>query len=103
MNSNIQVLRGISVILVLFYHLDISWFSFGYLGVDVFFVLSGFLMPLIQDKYTPSLYLKARLKRLFPLLLIVCSVSLLLGYFLQMPGELESTAKATLYSLMNIR
>jgi peptidoglycan/LPS O-acetylase OafA/YrhL len=102
MNANIQVLRGISVILVLFYHLELYLFSFGYLGVDVFFVLSGFLMPLIQDKYTPILYLKARLKRLFPLLLIVCSVSLVLGYFLQMPGELESSAKATLFSLGNL-
>jgi peptidoglycan/LPS O-acetylase OafA/YrhL len=57
MNVNIQVLRGISVILVLFYHLDLHWFSFGYLGVDMFFVLSGFLMPLIQDKYTPIRHL----------------------------------------------
>ena len=41
---NIQFLRAISVILVFFYHLKIEFFKFGYLGVDIFFVISGYVI-----------------------------------------------------------
>lgn len=44
---HIKKLRGISVLLVLFYHLGISGFSFGYLSVDIFFVVSGYLMAML--------------------------------------------------------
>ena len=41
---HIQVLRAISVILVFFYHLKIDLFKNGYLGVDIFFVISGYVI-----------------------------------------------------------
>ena len=37
-------LRGIAIILVLFFHFDLNFFSKGYYGVDIFFVLSGFFI-----------------------------------------------------------
>ena len=40
----IQSLRGIAIILIFFYHLDPEIFSNGYLGADIFFVISGYLI-----------------------------------------------------------
>jgi len=41
--EDIQGLRAFSIISVVLFHLDISFFKFGYLGVDIFFVISGLL------------------------------------------------------------
>ena len=82
-------LRGVCVIAVVFYHCRFGlsendfWLNGGYLGVDVFFVLSGFLITrlLISEQLTngnvvlKGFYLR-RIKRLFPaLLFMICAVS----------------------------
>jgi peptidoglycan/LPS O-acetylase OafA/YrhL len=67
-NINIQIFRSFSVLCVLFFHLGVETFKFGYLGVDMFFVISGFLIPNIKDKYPPLGFIKARTKRLIPAL-----------------------------------
>lgn len=46
-NSSIDGLRGVSIFLVLLFHIWPNYFSFGYVGVDVFFVLSGYLITQI--------------------------------------------------------
>ena len=74
-------LRAIAVILVLLYHLNTDVFAFGYIGVDVFFVISGYVITqtLIKQFYVNKkiyileFYIK-RLLRLFPTLLTVILV-----------------------------
>ena len=56
--NHIQSLRAISVFLVFFYHLKINFFHNGYLGVDIFFVISGFVIT--QSIYSD--YLKKNKK-----------------------------------------
>lgn len=53
--KDIQVLRGIAVLAVVLFHAKEEWFPLGYLGVDVFFVISGFVVtPLILRIFTSS-------------------------------------------------
>ena len=74
-------LRALAIIGVLLYHADVTWMSGGYLGVDVFFVLSGFLITtLILEEFDRSgridfrrFYL-GRARRLLPALLLVLAV-----------------------------
>ena len=47
--KDIQILRGISVLLVVLFHLEIGGFKSGFLGVDVFFVISGYLMAILYN------------------------------------------------------
>ena len=79
----IDGLRAIAVTAVLLYHLGLSWIPGGFLGVDLFFVISGYVITrLILDSIERSSALDfrefylARLRRLFPALLILVAVTL---------------------------
>lgn len=92
---HIQSLRAFSVLLVFFYHLKIDFFENGYLGVDVFFVISGYVIT--QSIYSDYLknkrvdlknfYLK-RLKRILPNLVFILSVTYLF-YLIFGPPEIS--------------
>ena len=64
--TDIQVLRGLAVLLVVLFHLKIPGFENGYLGVDIFFVISGFLMATLYDRGTVQDFYRRRIDRLFP-------------------------------------
>ena len=75
---NIEFLRAVSILLVLLFHFYMFCFKGGFIGVDIFFVISGFLITKILSKneklHLFKFYTK-RIKRIFPsLLLIVLSV-----------------------------
>mgnify|MGYP006073839833 CR=1 FL=1 len=81
---DIQILRGFSVLLVLLYHFDfkfinINFIKAGYIGVDIFFVISGYIITkIIYEDQNFSLveFYKKRIKRLFPALLTVLIISI---------------------------
>ena len=80
LENHIQVLRCLSVFLVLFYHLEISIFDKGYLGVDIFFVISGYVITLrlyqdykINNKILLIDFWERRIKRIYPVLILVFS------------------------------
>ena len=71
MIKEIQLLRAISLILVLLFHLEISNFNKGYIGVDIFLVISGFVFSKIltnsfQNKFNFIKYFQRRAQRLLP-------------------------------------
>jgi peptidoglycan/LPS O-acetylase OafA/YrhL len=72
MNLPIQYLRGIAAILVVFAHFRfIPWLNGGAIGVDIFFILSGYIMSLTSAKYINNrlIFIKKRFIRVYPLYL----------------------------------
>lgn len=75
--GDIQILRGVSVLLVVLFHLGINSFQSGFLGVDVFFVISGFLMAVLYDHNDKMGFFKRRALRLLPAYYVVIAFTVL--------------------------
>lgn len=95
-------LKAIAILAVIFYH--IGFLTFGYLGVDLFFVINGFLITagLIRnvndDSFSYRKFIVKRFCRLFPLVLIAGIASLLLGLIAMLPDNYESLASSVVAS-----
>ena len=86
-------LRCISIILVLFYHAEIPFFSGGFIGVDIFFVISGYLISQIfyknfEKENFMKLFFESRIRKLLPGILLICIFSLPLSWFILFPDEI---------------
>ena len=64
---SIQFLRAVAALSVMFFHIVGAPLTIGAAGVDVFFVISGFVMGMVGDKATPTKFLRHRLFRIVPL------------------------------------
>ena len=95
---DIDGLRAVAVISVILFHLNSSWLPGGFLGVDIFFVISGYLIGgiLFRELSTKTFSLKnfylRRMRRILPAFFAVVIVCLLVGMFLMIPGSNESTS-----------
>ena len=107
---DINALRAIAVISVLFYHLNVPYFSGGFAGVDVFFVISGYLMTKIifdgvdKNEFSILNFWDRRIKRIVPALLFLIIVVTIVGFFFYLPDEYsynERNASASLLFYSN--
>lgn len=95
MRTDIQVLRGIAIVLVLLFHARLGIFQAGYLGVDVFFVISGFLITSLVSKrvvaqtFSFSEFYLRRAKRLLPAAYVTFLVVAFLSPYFLMSRELR--------------
>ena len=104
MNKNLEIhgLRGLSIIAVLLYHLNPNLFTGGYLGVDIFFVISGFLISkMIFSKKRINLkkFIHNRLTRIVPAYFFVLFIFLPTFVFLLTPESLTTYIKSNISSL----
>jgi len=104
---DINGLRAWAVVAVVLYHFGINGFTGGFVGVDVFFVISGYLMTgiILGAMGAPAgfsfwnFYL-ARARRILPALLVLCAVLLALGWFFLLPSDYQRLGKHVWGSLL---
>ena len=98
--AQIDGLRGISIIAVVFYYIFPNHFPGGFVGVDIFFVISGFLITYIileeKKKYKFSIitFLERRARRIFPALFLVSATFIPISLLSLTPSELITFGKS---------
>ena len=103
--ADIDTLRAISVISVIIFHLEQSYFPNGYLGVDIFFVISGYVITksiikdFSKDKFNFLEFYYKRIKRILPVFLIVLSSTFLFSLFIFLIADLNRFLESLLSSL----
>ena len=110
---DIEGLRGIAILLVLLFHAGLPWTPGGFVGVDVFFVISGFLITgkLWRESQQPgglniTRFYAWRIRRLLPAALVAVALISLVGLLLAAPldrSELAADGAASALSLANMR
>lgn len=102
---DINGLRAIAVIAVVLFHFNPAWAPGGFAGVDVFFVISGFLMTgiifrgLERDSFNIFKFYMARANRIIPAMTILCLVILVFGWFYLSPFGYRELGKHVSSSL----
>ena len=97
--ADIDGLRSIAVLSVVIYHAFPSWLKGGFIGVDVFFVISGFLISIIifgnleTGRFTFKEFYLRRINRIYPALLVVFLFCFVVGWFALLPDELAQLGK----------
>lgn len=101
--NDIQFLRGISVIAVILFHINNSYLPGGFLGVDIFFIISGYLITniIIKKKIDNNLSLRefyfARAKRILPALLFVLIITYIICYLTFLPLDLKIASRNSFF------
>ncbi|WP_027729906.1 acyltransferase [Variovorax paradoxus] len=96
---DIDGLRAVAVLSVLGYHAFPQWIKGGFIGVDIFFVISGFLITTIilgsfeGDGFSYREFYARRVKRIFPALVLVLAATFAFGWWALLPHEWEQLGK----------
>jgi peptidoglycan/LPS O-acetylase OafA/YrhL len=96
---DIDGLRAVAVLMVVLFHAWPKWLPSGFIGVDIFFVISGFLITSIiiddleRQRFSILHFYSRRVRRIFPALLLVMGATLLFGWAVLMRTEFEQLGK----------
>jgi len=102
---DIDGLRALAVSFVIIYHSGWALLPGGFIGVDIFFVISGFLITSIilkdlqKDRFSFKQFYKRRIARILPLFYTVGLVSLAVGYLIFTPADLINLADSLRYAV----
>jgi len=105
---DIQGLRAIAVLAVVLFHINPTWLPGGYIGVDIFFVISGYLImgfiwrDLKQERFSLLNFYTKRVYRLFPALFVTVLLSSIAAYFILLPNEGEIYLKSMISTLFYV-
>lgn len=100
--ADIDGLRALAVLPILFFHLGVSGFEGGFVGVDIFFVISGFLIggvtlrELEEGGFSLARFYQRRLRRILPALLVMLLVTGIASAFVLLPQDLRDLGESAL-------
>ena len=103
--NDINGLRALAIIFVILFHFEPAILTGGFIGVDVFFVISGYLMTRIilqslkMSTFSFGRFYLSRANRIIPPLLFLCFFVFLFCYFILIPNEFYSLSKNIISSL----
>ena len=111
--NEVDGLRAIAVLSVIFFHFDFYFEDFwlfkgGFIGVDIFFVISGFVITYTalkdydKGKFSIINFYKKRAKRILPIFFTVTFFTLIFSYLIYFPDFLAEVGRSTLFSLFFI-
>ncbi len=98
--KDIDGIRAIAVLTVIFFHFGLL--PNGYLGVDIFFVISGYLITgiiyreLSENRFSITQFYLRRTRRIIPLVSFICLLALIIGVFTMLPDDLENLAQSVI-------
>ncbi|WP_089536776.1 acyltransferase family protein [Escherichia coli] len=105
---DVDGLRTVAVLLVLLFHVGFSSISGGFVGVDIFFVISGYLITGIlvsgmeKGTYKYTTFISSRISRLYPTLLTILIICLIFGFLIFTPNDYKELGISSLYSALSI-
>ena len=100
---DLDLLKGLAIIAVVLYHA--GWCKSGYLGVDLFLVLNGYLVvpkvmnEIEEGRFRYFSFLEKKIFRLLPLVLLVSGLSLAIGYWGMLPNDFRFLSEETVAAL----
>ena len=101
--SEIDGLRAIAVFPVILFHAGFDFFSGGYVGVDVFYVISGYLITSIiiddiqKNNFSLANFYERRARRILPALLFVVALCIPFAWYIFTPSEMIYFSKNLIY------
>jgi len=105
--ADIDGLRAVSVFLVILFHVDLSLFSGGFIGVDIFFVISGYLITssinkqILSNSFSFKEFYLRRIRRIIPVLVFVLLIITIPAYLFLFPNDFESYSRTLLHSMLS--
>lgn len=99
-------IRAISILLVLLFHIDKNFIPGGFIGVDIFFVLSGFLISKIiaigiqNHTFSYNDFYKRRIKRILPPFYFMVLLTVISSFFIFLPSDINQLLKSAISTLV---
>ena len=103
---DIDGLRAIAVLSVVLYHFGIGGLQGGFVGVDVFFVISGYLITgiihseLQRGEFTLARFYERRARRIFPALFVVLLATMVAGLWILLPSDLARLGQSSVATIL---
>ncbi len=104
--EDIQGMRGLAVMAVILYHANSHLAPGGYVGVDIFFVISGFVISAIirndlnRRRFSLQAFYRRRILRLYPALFVTLAATLVMGTVILSPTDLRELGRTSVSTIL---